>query len=314
MKKIYLFALLLLFFKNITSQVVFCPPGAEWSYTWNDGLLTFPPGTYNTKVKYIGDTTIAGDQVKKLSHEYLAFECVQLSSFCDPTYIKQKGDTIFMLNTCTSGNWQILYNFAASPGDSWTNSLLVSSSGTLTAGYTITVQSVNTVTVNFTPLKELTLAYLFKWGNTNFFYSGKATERIGGDKYLFHFWNKLYTDCSYFSGFLCYKDSAFGQIQFNGFTNCDYANPLGVGENYTTENHVSIFPNPSSDFVEFKTDFLGSHPKIEFSDLSGRIVKQVIVDKSNSIDIRALEAGLYILSAFSEEGALLGRAKFLKSQ
>ncbi len=314
MKKLYLLALLFLSLQNITSQVVFCPPGAEWSYTWTDGLLTFPPGTYNTKVKYIGDTIIAGDQVKKLSHEYLAFECVQLSSFCDPTYIKQKGDTIFMLNNCSSGNWQILYNFAANPGDSWTNNLLAFSPGTVTTEYTITVQSVNTVTVNATPLKELTLSYLFKWNNSYNFYAGKATERFGGDKYLFNFWNRLFTDCSYFSGFLCYKDSAFGQIQFNGFTNCDYANPLGVGENYTTENHVSIFPNPSSDFIEFKADFLGSQPKIEFTDLSGRLIKQLVLDKNGSVDIRELEAGLYLLSVYSDEGVWIGKSKFIKSR
>jgi hypothetical protein len=313
MKKIYLLALLFFSLKNLNSQVVFCPPGAEWSYTWTDGLLTFPPGTYNTKVKYIGDTIIAGDQVKKLTHEYLAFECVQLSSFCDPTFIKQKGDTIFMLNACTSGNWQILYNFAANAGDSWTNSLLAFSPGTVTTGYTVTVQSVNTVTVNATPLKELTLSYLFKWNNSYNFYAGKATERFGGDKYLFNFWNRLSTDCSYFSGFLCYKDNTFGQIIFNGFTSCDYSNPVGITENSPAEVSLSIFPNPGAEQIEIKLRTPANHVNVKFTDIGGRLIKQSDLNVLAPIDIKDLQDGFYLIQVFSEDGKLLGKCKFLKS-
>lgn len=309
MKKTYLLALLLLSLKNLNSQVVFCPPGAEWTY--NFWTIFTSGGENNVKIKYIKDTLIASNTVKVLEHTGFYLDCNY--SLPIRTLILQKGDTIFMRNYLTQNNWQILYNFSLQPGFSYSTTIRSSWDSQTNMVFTIVLDSLKNITVNGITLKQQYVKY-FSPCNP-FGHPAVITERFGSNDFMFNYCNAMSESCDndFFKRFLCYKDSTFGTAQFTAFP-CDYSNPVGLSEYTETNMNVSVFPNPGSDFVEFKADFLDYHPKIEFSALSGRVVKQVIVGKSNSIDIREMEDGLYVLRAFSQDGVLLGRGKFLKSQ
>jgi len=313
MKSIVIASLLLCLLPNLNSQVVFCPPGAEWSYNFFFAAVGNQNQQYTflEKIKYITDTIEGIDTLKILSHTKFYMWCD--NRYPKKTYLKTKGDTIFYKNSSTLYNWQILYNFATPPGQSWVSSVKKYPGSTSLTTYTINVDSISYITVNSIQLKRLHVNQ--QLNPTTQPYFEIITERYGSNIFLFSLtWPGMSgCDGDMFQRNLCYKDSTFITAQFTAFP-CDYSNPVGLSEYTETNKNVSVFPNPGSDFVELKADYFGTHPKIEFSDLSGRIVKQVIMDKSNSIDIRALEEGLYILSAFSQEGVLLGRGKFLKSQ
>lgn len=135
--KITLFILASLFLIcPVKSQVVFCPPGAEWNYLFS---MDFSYAKYNETIKYKGDTIIGLETMKILTHQKF-FTQINMANY-GPTYIKQKGDTIFMKNGKTFNKWQILYNFDASTGHFWENSLQI---GNDTINYKVTVTAVNT--------------------------------------------------------------------------------------------------------------------------------------------------------------------------
>jgi hypothetical protein len=292
--------------------VVFCPPGAKWNYNWSYSFSPFPQAAYNDQIVYTGDTLIGLDTVKKLQHSYFSFEC--LGVLCNPTYLKQKGDTVFIWNPCTLGGWQILYNFAAMPGSGWQNIIKHSPISSLTCTYNIIVNSVQTVTINSIPLKQVTASYQFvRSGTLGSTSIETITERLGSSRYLFNFRNYIFTDCNYISRNLCYTDSSFGLLQYTQFP-CNFANPVVIDEYRTTTNNLNIFPNPGSEEIEFGSEFKTGHYNIEFTDLSGRIVKQAGLDNKGQLNIRDLEEGLYFVTVFSSDGNLLGRNKFLKTR
>lgn len=293
------------------AQVVFCPPGANWNYNWAYSFTPWPQARYNDQITYTKDTIIGIDTLKKLEHNFFSFECLTYS--CSPTLIKQKGDTIFMRNPCLVGTWQILYNFASTPGSGWQNIVKRSPNSALTCTYNIAVTSVSTVTVNGLQLKQLSATYQFNYGNISSTSNEIITERFGSSRYLFNFRNHIATDCNYISNFLCYKDDAIGKVHFSQLP-CDYANPVGITEQVLNPFTFSVFPNPGGDFIEIHTDFTSGNLSIQLTDLAGRIIKQFAIEKSGLINTVDLDEGFYFLSAFSADGGLLGQCKFLKSR
>jgi hypothetical protein len=312
MKKIYILTLLLFSLKNLNAQVVFCPPGAEWTYNFTTYWTM--PAVSNEKITYVGDSIAGSDTLKKLLHSK-SFTYGNYFKHCSPTFIKQKGDTIFFWNSCTQNNWQILYNFAVQPGQAWYNTLLVKNNPAATSSFTVAVMFVDTALVNGFVLKELTLQYTRSYSTLMPVTEPpvKVTERLGCAKFLFNFYANTATDQDQVYRNLCYKDNQMGQLQFTPFP-CDFSNPVGMDEYLSTTNHLNIFPNPGSDEIKLESEFKTGHYNIEFTDLSGRIIKQAVIDNDGSLNIRDLEEGLYFITAYSSDGDLLGRSKFLKER
>ncbi len=309
MKKIYLLTLLLFSLKSLNAQVVFCPPGAQWNYKYSGVFGQPPETTFNNQIKYVGDTIIGADTLKVLTHSRFHSVCAYLS--CSPTLIKQKGDTIFMKNYCTNNNWQILYNFSALPGHAWYNTIKNNIGGT--GNYTVTVLNTDTVVINNLVLKELTVQYTSFAGLFAIEPPVKITERLGCSKNLFNFRNKVMTDCIEISGFLCYTDNQIGQLQFTNLP-CDYSNPVGMAENSPDEGSMSVFPNPGTEQIEITLKSTANHLKVKFTDIGGRLIKQSELNGFAPINIKDLQKGFYLINVLSEDGQLLGKCKFLKSQ
>jgi hypothetical protein len=171
MKKALLLVFAFFLLNKIQAQTVFCPLGAEWHYLFN--FLGFLPGnSINENIKYTGDTLEGSDNVKILTHTRFFLQC---SPVVNKTLIKQKGDTVFFKNSRTLNGWQILYNFAALPGQSWTTSVLQNDSSVST--FTYSVDSVKQISVNGFSLKNL---YVTKAGFSFFpAVQIQITERFG---------------------------------------------------------------------------------------------------------------------------------------
>jgi hypothetical protein len=309
MKRIIITSLFFLsLFLKFKSQVVFCPPGAEWHHTFT--MLGMSPvnGTIqNHKTKYIKDSIIGIDTVKVLQHSRFFKECNFISN--PITLIKQKGDTIFMRNTITQNNWQILYNFAALPGHSWKNSLLNSNSTIRT--YTTTIDSINYINVNSLNLKQLYVKYSSNSvSNYTFTESAIITERFGCNTFLFNYHNETlgFCDYDYLSGFLCYQDSVFGLKQFTN-KSCDYNISVGLKQNSNETLSFILSPNPANTYLNIEFIDAQKINKAVIVNNLGQIIFEISLNQDNkksTINIDNLPSGSYLIrligSDHSENG------------
>jgi len=284
MKK-FLIISIWIFFNKINAQVVFCPRGAEWHYLFN---LAFSSSQFNESVKYIGDSIDGVDTLKILSHRRFFIECNNIAPA--KTLIKQNGDTVFFKNKLTQNTWQILYNFAALPGDSWNTFILLSDSSIANFSYVVT--SVQQVTTNGFNLKTLNV-------NANmgvYTVSLNISERYGSSGFLFNYrdYDAAWCDADFFAGRLCYQDSSFGIKQFSSMP-CDYSTAAYAGlEEKKINNSIKLYPNPAKDFLNVESNLIGE-TQIDFIDIYGGEVKRVKLEQNNKIDLNNLSQGIYML-------------------
>ena len=93
-------------------------------------------------------------------------------------------------------------------------------------------------------------------------------------------------------------------------------NPLGLSELASQKSlkHLEIFPNPAAEVLSFKADFPASFYRI--SDTAGTIRMSGVINQNSeeqTITISSLPTGLYYLRLFSDKGAVISGAKFIKS-
>jgi hypothetical protein len=287
MKKLLLLFVLLINLIETKAQIVFCPPGAEWHYSFHNNL---PYSIYNEKIKYIGKAVIGFDTMLYIEHSRF-FNQLNFTHSVGSTYLKQKGDTVFVKNNITSYNWQILYNFNVQAGHSWQNNL------TNGKTYTVTVDSVNNTVVNNHILKRLFVRYHTTYLSNPYTYTATIVERFGCTTYLFNFLNDTESDGDYIEDFLCYQDNTFGQIQFT-YKPCNYANLTGIQDIHKEALNFSIFPNPSSDMLNIRfNNSIDKDCTIQIKDIGGRLLKTFSVTSiEQQISLIDYQDGLYFLS------------------
>lgn len=78
--------------------------------------------------------------------------------------------------------------------------------------------------------------------------------------------------------------------------------------NFST-SQLSIYPNPTADFINIKTKNNQKISKVEIFDLSGRLIKTEM-QNTNSIDVKSLNKGSYLLKVSSNEESV--SSKFIK--
>jgi len=275
----------IIFYKN-QAQVVFCPPGAEWHYSFSRG---FPSQNnfYNEKIYYRSDTVINSQTFKVLKHSMALWsDCADNANI---TLIKQAGDTVFFRNRLTQHQWQILYNFAALAGQSWTNTLAYGSSS---LNYTVLVDAVGTIQLNGTNLKQLVVKY-----------NGVPSlihERLGSNQFLFNFY---YPNCDsyYFQQRLCYKDNSFQEIQFTNLS-CDY-NTTEILERLSFDKKFKIFPNPANDIVTIELESNNEQNyHIHLIDMLGKVkfsLDQLSANQKTLIlNMKSFEKGIYFIQVY----------------
>jgi hypothetical protein len=64
---------------------------------------------------------------------------------------------------------------------------------------------------------------------------------------------------------------------------------------------LDIYPNPASSYIHIDANYLAEKAYVLFYDVTGRLVKQVAVEKHAPISIESLNAGLYFLKVVSDK-------------
>jgi hypothetical protein len=287
MKKIYLLIFTLVINWSF-SQVVFCPPGAEWHYLFNTNNLSPIPNYANETVKYIGDSIMGTDTVKILSHNRF-FQRYNLE-YADYTFIKQKGDTIFMRNKFTQNTWQILYNFNDG-GQGWTTHLNYKNPQTINFAVTY----VGDTTLNGKQLRVMNAVY------TN---NGKVkiVERLGVIGFLFPFRGPS-SDGDYCVAALCYFDNEIGEHKYTEKP-CNFSNLVGIKESNLQD--LKIFPNPFTSILSFTTI---NSSILKLFDVTGKLVLTERFDEQISeatVNTGFLPPGIYYCLVQSK-GAIIGK-------
>ncbi|MBL7932548.1 MAG: T9SS type A sorting domain-containing protein [Bacteroidia bacterium] len=286
MKRCLFLFLCIVVLQKSFAQITFCPPGAKWNYRfeqyWMDQRID-----HNEQITYISDSIVGGDTIRVLHHMSF-FWTDTYSPLNNKTSLKQHGDTIFMRNSWTSNQWQILYNFAALPGQSWTNTFLTAFPNI----YTVTVDSVDTFLLGNKWVKRLKVTYT----NNGFAqYHGYIAEHMGSSGHLFNYATTTTHDAPTFKELLCYTDNSLGQIQFTSKA-CNYTN---VGLNELSEKlDLKIYPNPVNDVINIESGL--SEAEVLISDLNGRIVKQETLN-NQKINTSDLIPGMYFLQVVSDK-------------
>ena len=305
---------------EIKSQVIFSPPGSEWSYNY---LLSMggAPGapTYLEKIRYSRDSVLGNDTVKFLTHNRFYLECSSLP--VTQTLIRQSGDTVYMRNYATNHTWQILYNFNSLPGQSWQTVIRIDASDTNPpkplCSYTITVDSVSIISANGFNLKRLHVKYKCPSFGTSFppytiEYPATITERYGCDAFMFNYFNETsgWCDNDWFTRFLCYKDNQFGNRQFTSY-GCDYQNPLAIDLNSEMGGILQIFPNPVHNTVKITFRKVEDYQIAIYNNLGEKICTFMCRDLENELELGELQNGLYFLVVYNNQGFMAVR-KFIK--
>ncbi len=303
MKNLLLVFLIVTNLQKISAQIVFCPPGAEWHYSYLSipqwgGVMYY----INETIAHVGDSINGIDTIKVISHRKYYLNCEDISVPLSYTSIRQRGDTVFFRNIKTKNNWQILYNFACTPGTGWQTSVYYSPNSQPII-YGFTVDSVKYTTINNHTLKVLVV------GNQ------RITERLGWNSFLFNYHNDGNSGCDgfYFSDYLCYKDNTFGTKQFTTRP-CNFSGIDGINE-LQQNNYFRIGPNPASDMlnVEFIDESLNYNTcQIEVLNLSGQqMITAPVQDPSLKLNISKLPSGLYILK-MSHRSSVMAFSRFIK--
>lgn len=300
MKRFLLSFLFLISLLDLQAQVVFCPPGAKWTYEFDNGF--FSGTSHNESVMYFKDSVVDNENVKILWSSWF-FTHYNPTGATGQTYIKQNGDTVFMRNKWTNHQWQILYNFAAQVGHSWTNNFPG------VAQYTTTVDSVNTIAVGGNSLKRLWVSYtnylaIPYHSQTTTPYSGTITERYGSNRFIFNYLCGVNRYNSNWREFLCYTDNETGEQKF-GVKPCNYSNAVGLEEQYLFG--LKIYPNPVDNLLSIEG---AEGSTILLSDVNGRIVKEEIL-RAEKINTSGLNPGVYFLQV-KHEGECVYKTKIVK--
>jgi hypothetical protein len=299
MKRIILIFILIFSLQEALAQAVFSPPGARWHYNFHSWISN---SDRNEKITYVQDSILGNDTVKVLFHNYYYNYCN--FSWGARTLIKQKGDTVFMRSLATNHSWQILYNFAATAGQTWTVTVNTFWNVAQTRTYTITVDSVKNISANNFTLKNLYVKY--QYGGSAFIEKTQIIERFGCLPFMFNYRNPtVYSDCDMAYGLLCYEDNQFGLIQFTNKP-CDYSYYMGANENSRTDSKLIVYPNPADNFfsIALENEKLNDIMGLIATDALGREFRLAPISSLNSelkIDISSLAPGLYLLKLSNKD-------------
>lgn len=309
--RFYLFICLFAIF-NTKAQVSFCPSGAQWNYNftvYNYTAAAVAYGTENEQIKYLRDSLLNNDSCKVIStmKMYTSNNC---NLNLKLTLLKQRGDTVLYRNYYTQNTWQVLYNFAAQKGQSWTNKYV--SSAFMVVTNTVTVDSVSTVNINGFVLKRqlVTIKAIYPFSVVST--TATITERIGSNLFLFYnLNNSCYSIKDDFDQLLCYKDDVFGLKTF-AFKSCNYSNPLGIKES-VFNNEIEIFPNPFSDYLKINSKIQTSKIQISIKNILGVELLKAEEETAEPIllNLSSLSSGLYFIEIFNA-GRLIAIKNLIK--
>lgn len=305
MKKLTFTITIALMISRLNAQ--FAPEGATWhfseahAFSGDQGFMKFVAE---------GDTIIQGVTCQKI-RKYGQVGCLGRPSM-EFTY---ETDGIVYYYNPHHSEFEILYDFTAEPGDTWTM-FTYEHEDTAENEVTVLIDSVDTVILNGVELKKMYALYqynLFSGGEPDFSHQGILIERLGNIRYMFDLrtYAYLYCDGNYSTGLRCYEDEEFG-LYNPGSVDCEYVYTWTSVSEVDKNDLISIYPNPVS-----QTLFIDTAPEVApatyiLSDMTGRTIQNGALN-NNEIELGDIPEGVYLLQFYDADNTLLTAKKMVKN-
>lgn len=219
----------------------------------------------------------------------------------DPCYLYTQNDSVFFYSNL-SDRFELLYDFGAGVGDSWT----IGGLGIPVSGWDslrVTVDSLSQTVVNGDTLRVWHISYPlipFEWGNT-------IIEKVGNTCFLG-------PDYGLFEGgpcgLRCYADPMV-DLHFVSFP-CDTILGLVPVVEPEAKQGLRIMPNPTTGIFQVQLpDEIGEGFDLLLYDATGRLhIRQHTAGGIQPVQApEHMPSGVYFLCVFRETGQLLGRER-----
>lgn len=319
MKKILLcFSALVLL--NIAHAQTWCPPGATWHFTRNNGMQ---PGTDGfAKLVYTGDSSINNISCKIIRGAYTGKTYFNSPVIFDPDYVTyytyENNKVIFVHNGVT---FDTIVDFNAHIGDQWLRPNRSGNTG-CNSRRALTVTDTGHVVINSVNLKKVVTTYTSSYtagsntytvNNTNTFIE-RAFIHAGG---MFNDLFPLYCEQNdvvaegYFMKFKCYEDNSFSLYNSDISTACESI--TGIRSLAGNLTGLSVYPNPAGDQLSIDLP-AGRNFSFRISDLMGKTMPAESFETAGKtwLGTGQLDKGVYFLQVF-ENGQLAGSQKIIKN-
>lgn len=269
------------------SQTEFAPLGAEWYYTYGEGMGQKGAGYY--LLKSTKDTIIDSKECKVLSRTLVSSEGI---SFNEGQSIVYHNTTENKVYRYLYGNFYLLYDFTKQAGDT-----LVIKVPRSVSRYDSIVTVVDSVGIEtFSHNIQLKSFYVHSINSFLYIFFGKIIERIGNLHFLFPV-NQLFCDSGCPEPLRCYNDDKISFRLDQG--PCDAVYP-STNTNIVNTTDMSVFPNPFTNSFTIKT---GGHAErafsIEIFNVYGKLILHDIIPGTidHQINLNGYPRGFYYLVA-----------------
>ena len=259
-----------------------CDQGANWKYSF---FTAFYAEGY-TQIEYVGDTLISGQSAKKLNKHHYVYNYFNSQSEdydIGMEYTYENNGVVYLWH---NNNWDTLYNFNATIGDSWRMAKQPILNACEENSY-LTVTATGTKIINATSLKYLVVDFSFPLS-----FSDTIVEKIGfiGSYVLPYDFCDGALDGNEGGTFRCYQDDNFMVYKPHYSGNCN--DILALPEK-PLNNTIRIVPNPAVSQIEIIGD-ISPNSAITIRDINGKHWHPIVVQ--STINISHLPSGIYMLS------------------
>ena len=292
MKTIYILVIFSLFFSESSDAQNWALPSSKWvetefdpwgGYYWSDNLFV----EKYTIIQSILCAKIVGDSL----------------SYQQPIYTYSSGDTAYAM---INGTFKAILYFGAHVGDTvlfYTDGNTSFDSIPYLHGR---VDSISLISAAGQSLKKFNVSIIDTFPSYIFPRQIAYAEKIGFlstyPSIFYQVFSTVVDADSY--GFCTYGDSSISGFWLYPDSNC--RTNVGIKE-VPADELFSVYPNPVSDYLHIKTQFIGY--TIKLYDMTGRESPAFI--NGNEIDIRSLSAGIYFITVSDNEHQTYTR-KFIK--
>ncbi len=316
MKKIYFLLILSVYLNSVHAQM-WCPPGAEWTYSYT---YTFPTSNGYVILKYVNDSLINTKTYKKINSTFYGYNAAYGSGTVTINQgyylLYQNAKLIHVYNGPNPDD--TLFNFNANIGDKWLRTRHSSDPFCNAQRQQVTVIDTGHVIINSLNLKKLVLSYVRgMWvGGSTTTYVDTVYEKIGSVKNHLVPWTcETSVPSPGASGeqpvgnFRCYKDNVFPSYQHPGTLSCYTIVGTKINE-LNKENFITTFPNPVDNVLHLRSNRNNlENSEIEITNTLGQTVLKLTY--RNEIDVSNLTNGCYFLR-MSDPDKKEFHSKFIK--
>jgi len=259
------------------------PIGAKWTYSHHASF--YPYLNEPRTIECIGDTIIGGKSCRILLGNCICGYDVY------ETYLYHENGKVFMYSD-SSDAFNILYDFSAGPGDSWTLIPPISEFGdsTVITVNAVGIEVINGDTLNIQHIQnEMYSAYEFP---------SYIIENIG----CYFCFYPLHATCDPWTGPIrCYEDTN-GLIKFTDLP-CDTVIYYSINEN-PLNDVIKVFPNPANTkfFIEIDEMINIQYSVLILSTNGQNQIYKTSLKNDSEINIEKLKQGFYFIQLEFEDG------------